>query len=166
MLWPSHSAVGFEKRTERAAGLALGAFSCPGRRNSCRRWAAIDDRSAQHWTAHVLADAKNGRRPVSDSGISDNTWIPGQKMESITADVGPMRRPPKSKVPSWFFFPNQVRHDRRGHRQSLNKPTIFRCYAGRNPNLRRTPRANALRPTRATSRVGRAKRRLPHLPFL
>lgn len=107
--------VGFEKRTERTAELTLGAFSCPGCRNSCRRWAAIEDQSAQNWTAHVLADAKNGRRPASDSGISDNTRIPAQKLESTTSDAGRMRRPPKSKALSCFFFPNQVRHDGRGH---------------------------------------------------
>jgi hypothetical protein len=36
-----------------------------------------------------------------------------------------MRRPPKSKALSCFFFPNQVRHDGRYHHESLNKPTFF-----------------------------------------
>jgi len=40
------------------------------------------------------------------------------------------------------------------------------CHARRNPHLRRTPTANALRPTRATSGVDRAGRRQSYLPFL
>jgi hypothetical protein len=86
---------------------------------------SADQIDFSRWAAHVLADAKNGRRPASDSGISDNTWIPAQKMESTTSDAGRMRRPPKSKALSCFFFPNQVRHDGRDHHQSLNKPTFF-----------------------------------------
>jgi hypothetical protein len=84
------------KTTERAAGLALGAFSCPGCRNSCRKWTAIEDRSAQHWTAYALVDAKNARRLASDSGISDNTRVPEQNLSLLPHDAGRIGGPRRS----------------------------------------------------------------------
>ena len=80
-----------------------GRFFLSGLPRFLSRWTVIGDRSVPHWTAYVLADAKNGRRPASDSGIPDNTWIPAQKLESTTSAAGRMRRPPKSKALSCFF---------------------------------------------------------------
>jgi hypothetical protein len=48
----------------------------------------------------------------------------------------------------------------------FTKSRATHCHARPNPDLRRTSTANALRPTRATSGVGRARRRQSYLPFV